>query len=51
VALDIPYLSSDDLRIRLATTWMNEEWYNDRIQLEVDPDWVREALHHQAFKD
>ncbi|KAJ7672658.1 Symplekin tight junction protein C terminal-domain-containing protein [Mycena rosella] len=29
----------DDPRIRLATTWMNEEWYNDRIQLEVDPDW------------
>jgi symplekin len=28
------------LRIRLATTWMNEEWYNDRIQLEIDPDWV-----------
>ncbi|KIK09035.1 hypothetical protein K443DRAFT_672073 [Laccaria amethystina LaAM-08-1] len=26
-------------RIRLATTWMNEEWYNDRIRCEKDPDW------------
>ncbi|KAJ7115848.1 Symplekin tight junction protein C terminal-domain-containing protein [Mycena epipterygia] len=34
------YIMSDfPARIRLATTWMNEEWYNDRIQLEVDPDW------------
>ncbi|KAJ7865668.1 hypothetical protein B0H13DRAFT_2670840, partial [Mycena leptocephala] len=34
------YIMSDSpARIRLATTWMNEEWYNDRIQLEVDPDW------------
>ncbi|KAJ6518677.1 Symplekin tight junction protein C terminal-domain-containing protein [Mycena sanguinolenta] len=34
------YIMSDfPARIRLATTWMNEEWYNDRIQLETDPDW------------
>ncbi|KAJ7760455.1 Symplekin tight junction protein C terminal-domain-containing protein [Mycena metata] len=34
------YIMSDfPARIRLATTWMNEEWYNDRIQLGVDPDW------------
>ncbi|KAJ6591683.1 Symplekin tight junction protein C terminal-domain-containing protein [Mycena vulgaris] len=34
------YIMSDfPARIRLATTWMNEEWYNDRIQLEINPDW------------
>ncbi|KAJ7449602.1 Symplekin tight junction protein C terminal-domain-containing protein [Mycena latifolia] len=34
------YIMSDfPARIRLATTWMNEEWYNDRIQLEIDQDW------------
>ncbi|KAJ7155526.1 Symplekin tight junction protein C terminal-domain-containing protein [Mycena crocata] len=34
------YIMSDfPARIRLATTWMNEEWYNDRLQLEVNPDW------------
>ncbi|KAK7030720.1 mitogen-activated protein kinase [Favolaschia claudopus] len=34
------YIMSDfPARIRLATTWMNEEWYNDRIQLEADPEW------------
>ena len=27
-------------RIRLATTWMNEEWYNDRIRRQQDRDWV-----------
>ncbi|EPQ56463.1 hypothetical protein GLOTRDRAFT_59735 [Gloeophyllum trabeum ATCC 11539] len=26
-------------RVRLATTWMNEEWYNDRIRSADDPDW------------
>ncbi|KAE9401084.1 hypothetical protein BT96DRAFT_919061 [Gymnopus androsaceus JB14] len=26
-------------RIRLATTWMNEEWYNDQIRLERNPNW------------
>ncbi|KAI1796643.1 Symplekin tight junction protein C terminal-domain-containing protein [Ganoderma leucocontextum] len=26
-------------RIRLATTWMNEEWYNDRIRRQQDRDW------------
>ncbi|TFY52822.1 hypothetical protein EVG20_g10386, partial [Dentipellis fragilis] len=25
--------------IRLATTWMNEEWYNDQIRMSKDPDW------------
>lgn len=32
------------IRIRLATTWMNEEWYNDRIRLPVDPNWVRSCV-------
>jgi hypothetical protein len=27
-------------RIRLATTWMNEEWYNDQIRLAKDRNWV-----------
>ncbi|KXN86580.1 Symplekin [Leucoagaricus sp. SymC.cos] len=26
-------------RVRLATTWMNEEWYNDQIRLERDNNW------------
>ncbi|TFY73084.1 hypothetical protein EWM64_g10928, partial [Hericium alpestre] len=26
-------------RIRLATTWMNEEWFNDQIRMSKDPDW------------
>ncbi|TBU30651.1 Symplekin tight junction protein C terminal-domain-containing protein [Dichomitus squalens] len=26
-------------RIRLATTWMNEEWYNDRIRRQQDRAW------------
>ncbi|KIJ65684.1 hypothetical protein HYDPIDRAFT_131045 [Hydnomerulius pinastri MD-312] len=26
-------------RLRLATIWMNEEWYNDRIRIGNDPDW------------
>ncbi|KAF4593990.1 hypothetical protein EYR40_008788 [Pleurotus pulmonarius] len=26
-------------RIRLATTWMNEEWYNDRIRTAKDHSW------------
>ncbi|OSD03106.1 hypothetical protein PYCCODRAFT_296574 [Trametes coccinea BRFM310] len=26
-------------RVRLATTWMNEEWYNDRIRRQQDRDW------------
>ncbi|KAJ7281804.1 Symplekin tight junction protein C terminal-domain-containing protein [Mycena rebaudengoi] len=34
------YIMSDfPARIRLATTWMNEEWYNDRIRLAEDRDW------------
>ncbi|KAH9032328.1 Symplekin tight junction protein C terminal-domain-containing protein [Lactarius hengduanensis] len=28
-------------RIRLATTWMNEEWYNDQVRLLSDNDWRR----------
>ncbi|KAL1941146.1 hypothetical protein VTO73DRAFT_7358 [Trametes versicolor] len=27
-------------RVRLATTWMNEEWYNDRIQRQQDREWL-----------
>jgi len=26
--------------VRLATTWMNEEWYNDQIRLKKERDWV-----------
>ncbi|KAG2145122.1 Symplekin tight junction protein C terminal-domain-containing protein [Suillus clintonianus] len=26
-------------RLRLVTTWMNEEWYNDRIRMADDPLW------------
>ncbi|EAU90241.2 cleavage/polyadenylation specificity factor [Coprinopsis cinerea okayama7 len=26
-------------RVRLATTWMNEEWYNDQIRTAKDPSW------------
>ncbi|KAI0292278.1 Symplekin tight junction protein C terminal-domain-containing protein [Russula brevipes] len=26
-------------RIRLATAWMNEEWYNDQVRLTSDGDW------------
>ncbi|EMD39061.1 hypothetical protein CERSUDRAFT_133852 [Gelatoporia subvermispora B] len=26
-------------RVRLATTWMNEEWYNDRLRLTSDRNW------------
>ncbi|KAF9005927.1 Symplekin tight junction protein C terminal-domain-containing protein [Cyathus striatus] len=26
-------------RIRLATTWMNEEWYNDQLRLAKDRNW------------
>ncbi|OCH93643.1 hypothetical protein OBBRIDRAFT_885314 [Obba rivulosa] len=26
-------------RVRLATTWMNEEWYNDRLRLGIDRNW------------
>ncbi|KAL4063109.1 Symplekin tight junction protein C terminal-domain-containing protein [Scleroderma yunnanense] len=26
-------------RLPLATTWMNEEWYNDRIRTAADPNW------------
>ncbi|SJL03526.1 related to Symplekin [Armillaria ostoyae] len=34
------YIMSDfPSRIRLATTWMNEEWYNDRIRSAHDPTW------------
>ena len=29
-----------EFRIRLATAWMNEEWYNDQIRMSIDPDWV-----------
>jgi len=27
-------------RLPLITIWMNEEWYNDRIRMADDPDWV-----------
>ncbi|XP_006461965.1 hypothetical protein AGABI2DRAFT_206048, partial [Agaricus bisporus var. bisporus H97] len=26
-------------RVRLATTWMNEEWYNDQIRSKKDEGW------------
>jgi symplekin len=30
----------DDERIQLATTWMNEEWYNDQLRKNQDGDQV-----------
>ncbi|KAG6910030.1 hypothetical protein DXG01_013754 [Tephrocybe rancida] len=34
------YIMSDfPSRIRLATAWMNEEWYNDQLRLAEDPNW------------
>ncbi|KAG6857467.1 hypothetical protein H0H87_003534 [Tephrocybe sp. NHM501043] len=34
------YIMSDfPSRVRLATTWMNEEWYNDQLRLAEDPNW------------
>lgn len=27
-------------RVRLATTWMSEEWYNDRIRMQKGRNWV-----------
>ncbi|KIM53908.1 hypothetical protein SCLCIDRAFT_1222437 [Scleroderma citrinum Foug A] len=32
-------LANFPARLRLATTWMNEEWYNDRIRTAADPNW------------
>ncbi|GLB41805.1 putative symplekin tight junction protein C terminal [Lyophyllum shimeji] len=35
------YIMADfPARVRLATTWMNEEWYNDQIRLAEDPNWL-----------
>ncbi|KDQ18951.1 hypothetical protein BOTBODRAFT_28429 [Botryobasidium botryosum FD-172 SS1] len=33
-------LADFSARVRLATVWMNEEWYNDRIRSASDPSWV-----------
>ena len=33
-----PFGNAD--RVQLATAWMNEEWYNDRIRGSSDPNWV-----------
>ncbi|CAL1714714.1 unnamed protein product [Somion occarium] len=34
------YIMSDfSGRLRLATTWMNEEWYNDQIRSQIDREW------------
>ncbi len=30
-------------RVRLATTWMNEEWYNDQIRSQDERNWVSAA--------
>jgi hypothetical protein len=30
--------------MRLATTWMNEEWYNDQIRSARDREWVRSSI-------
>lgn len=35
------FLSNEEsFRIQLATVWMNEEWYNDRIRIQQSPSWV-----------
>lgn len=31
-------------RVMLATTWMNEEWYNDQIRLRTNSDWVSATI-------
>lgn len=33
-------------RVRLATTWMNEEWYNDQIRSLKNKDWVGLVTPH-----
>ncbi|KAH9935928.1 Symplekin tight junction protein C terminal-domain-containing protein [Epithele typhae] len=36
----VEYITADfPGRVRLATAWMNEEWYNDRIRRLQDRDW------------
>lgn len=35
------YIMADfPARVRLATTWMNEEWYNDQIRSSKNKSWV-----------
>jgi symplekin len=34
-------MGSFPARSRLATVWMNEEWYNDQIRITEDRNWVR----------
>jgi len=36
-------------RVRLATAWMNEEWYNDRIRRGSDSKWVCLPSAYLAF--
>ena len=31
--------------MQLAVFWMNEEWYNDQIRIEKDPEWVCVFIH------
>jgi hypothetical protein len=40
-----------DDRMRLATAWMNEEWYNDWIRTKTDPNWVSFRLCHTPARD
>ena len=34
--------------VRLATTWMNEEWYNDQVRSLIDRDWVGFTLLYNS---
>jgi symplekin len=44
------YIMADlPTRVRLASTWMNEEWYNDQIQLSRDVNWVGVIRFYYAF--
>ncbi|KAG6381608.1 hypothetical protein JVT61DRAFT_206 [Boletus reticuloceps] len=36
-------------RLRLATTWMNEEWYNDRIRVANGSNWVRTRPNYDSW--
>lgn len=41
-------MSNFPAREGLALTWMNEEWYNDRLRRADDPDWVSSHLQTPA---
>ena len=42
-------LTGSFFRVRLATVWMNEEWYNDRIRSKQKRGWVSSASSQQTM--